>query len=66
MEKNEGTVDRVVRTLVGLVLLSLGVLNMVPYKTVVLLIGLIAIVTGLTGFCAIYKLVGINTCRGQC
>ncbi|AMQ17824.1 hypothetical protein A0127_00850 [Thermococcus peptonophilus] len=63
MERNEGTVDRAVRVLLGLILLGLWAANKIPYKTVALIVGLIALITGLTGFCAIYKLLGINTCK---
>ncbi|WP_054839780.1 YgaP-like transmembrane domain [Thermococcus sp. JCM 11816] len=65
MERNEGgTVDRAVRVLLGLILLGLWAADKIPYKTVALIVGLIALITGLTGgFCALYKLLGINTCK---
>ncbi|GAB6101825.1 hypothetical protein JCM16138_10480 [Thermococcus atlanticus] len=63
MEKNEGTVDRILRIVIGIVLLGLWAGMNVPYETVLLIVGLIALVTGLTGFCAIYKLLGISTCK---
>ena len=57
--KNEGTVDRVIRIVVGLGLLSLTV---VGPKAMWGLVGLIPLVTGLIGFCPLYKIVGLNTC----
>ncbi|WP_457754237.1 YgaP family membrane protein [Thermococcus sp.] len=63
MERNEGTLDRILRIVIGIVLLGVWASMNVPYKTVLLIVGLIALVTGLTGFCAIYKLLGINTCK---
>ncbi len=63
MERNEGTVDRILRAVVGLVLLGLWATDKVPYRTAVLIVGIIALVTGLTGFCALYKLLGISTCK---
>ena len=63
MERNEGTLDRAIRVVLGLILLGLWTANKVPYRTVVLIVGLVALITGLTGFCAIYKLLGISTCK---
>jgi hypothetical protein len=57
--KNEGTVDRVLRVIVGIVLLSLVVIG--P-QTLWGLVGLVPLLTGLLGFCPIYKLLGLNTC----
>ncbi len=63
MERNEGTLDRLLRIVIGIVLLGLWAGMDVPYETGLLIVGLIALVTGLTGFCAIYKLLGISTCK---
>ena len=63
MERNEGTLDRAIRMVLGLILLGLWATNKVPYGTVALIVGLVALITGLTGFCAIYKLLGISTCK---
>ena len=50
-EKNVGMIDRVARIIIGLVLIAAFALNMVaaPWSYLVLLIGLIALVTGLVG-----------------
>jgi hypothetical protein len=58
MTKNVGGVDRVLRIIVGLVLISL--VWLVPTNWGWL--GLIPLATGLFGFCAAYTLFGINTC----
>jgi len=63
MERNEGTLDRAIRVVLGLILLGLWAADKVPYRTLVLIVGLIALITGLTGFCAIYKLLSISTCK---
>jgi len=63
MERNEGKMDRLLRIVLGIVLIALWALRDFSYELVVLLIGLIALITGLTGFCTIYKLLGINTCK---
>lgn len=57
--KNEGTVDRVLRVIVGIVLLSLVVIG--P-QTLWGLVGLVPLLTGLLGFCPLYKVLGLNTC----
>ncbi|MGE5234060.1 MAG: DUF2892 domain-containing protein [Acidobacteriota bacterium] len=55
----EHPVERVVRVLVGLVLLSLV---FVGPKTPWGWIGILPLVTGLTGLCPLYTLLGISTC----
>lgn len=62
-EKNVGTIDRDVRIIVGIALLAVFALNMVaaPWSYLVALIGIIALVTGAAGTCALYSLIGINT-----
>lgn len=62
MTINEGTVDRVVRVIAGLVILSLAFIG--P-KTAWGYIGLIPIATGLVGYCPAYSLFGINTCPAK-
>jgi len=59
MSRNEGTVDRVLRVIVGLVLVSLV---FVGPKTAWGWIGVVPILTGLVGYCPAYRLIGLNTC----
>ena len=58
MSQNEGSIDRVVRVLVGVVLLSLVFVG--PH-TWLGLIGVVPLVTGLTGFCPLYRVFGFGT-----
>lgn len=60
MSKNEGTIDRVLRVILGLVLLSMF---FVGPQTVFGLIGVVPLVTGLVGVCPIYSMLGFSTCR---
>jgi Protein of unknown function (DUF2892) len=56
---NEGTIDRAIRIVLGLGLLSLvfvGPQSSLGY------IGLIPLVTGLIGFCPLYRVFGLRTC----
>ena len=65
MRTNEGSLDRAVRTLVAVGLLSLLALGPVPGWGLVGLIGLLPVVTGLTGYCPLYVPLGIDTREGR-
>lgn len=60
MERNIGDVERVVRVVAGLGLLSLV---FVGPQTLWGLIGIMPILTGLSGWCPPYSLLGISTCK---
>ncbi len=62
-EKNVGMIDRVIRIILGIILLYLFVVNMVaaPWSYLVALIGLIMLVTGVIGTCPLYSMLGMNT-----
>lgn len=57
--RNEHNLERVLRVLVGLGLLSLTV---VGPQTLWGLVGLIPLATGLLGSCPAYTLLGVSTC----
>lgn len=57
--KNEGSFDRALRVIVGVVLIGLVFIG--P-QTAWGWIGLIPLVTGLVGICPLYRLLGIRTC----
>lgn len=61
MQINVGNPDRIVRIIVGLVLLSLTLWLDSPWRWLGL-IGLMPLATGLSGRCAGYRLLGLNTC----
>ena len=60
MTRNEGTVDRALRVMVGLVLLMLV---FVGPQTPLGWLGLVPLLTGVAGFCPLYRLLGVNSCR---
>lgn len=62
MKRNVGNADRGIRIVVGLVLLSL-VFILEGNARWWGLVGLVPLVTGLIGWCALYVLLGIDTCR---
>jgi len=59
MLTNESSIDRLVRIVLGVVLLSLV---FVGPKTMWGIIGAIPLLTGVVGFCPLYRLVGLSTC----
>jgi hypothetical protein len=60
---NVHRIERVVRILLGLGILSL--LFVGPQSPWALL-GLVPVVTGILGTCPLYTLLGVSTCRGTC
>jgi hypothetical protein len=59
MKLNEGSVDRILRVLVGIVVLSLAFIG--P-KTPWAYLGIVPLLTGAIGFCPLYAILGVNTC----
>lgn len=62
MKKNVGTLDRWIRIVLGIVLLSLLFLLQGGARWIGL-IGLIPLVTGIVSFCPLYALFKIDTCK---
>lgn len=59
MTRNEGTLDRGLRIVVGLVLLALVFVGpQTPWGW----IGIVPLATGLIGWCPLYSLLGLSTC----
>jgi len=61
MKKNAGTIDRTLRVLVGLGLISYAVIDGATWGY----LGIVPLFTGLIGSCPLYSLLGISTC-GKC
>jgi hypothetical protein len=59
MNANVGTIDRVLRIVVGLILLGLAVTGQIGYWGY---IGIVPLATGLFRFCPLYTMLGMNTC----
>ncbi|AQZ93951.1 DUF2892 domain-containing protein [Halopseudomonas phragmitis] len=60
MQANVGSIDRVVRIVVGLVLIALAATGTIGLWG---WIGLLPLATGIFRFCPAYPLLGINTCK---
>ena len=59
LKVNEGNTDRIVRIILGIVLIVLG---LATSQHLLAVVGLVPLLTGLSGFCLIYRLLGISTC----
>lgn len=60
MTRNEGTIDRALRIIVGIVLLALVFVGpQTPWGW----IGIVPLATGLIGWCPLYRVFGISTCQ---
>jgi len=61
-KQNENKLDKNIRLAVGVIALFLGTFVFSGIiQTIALIISVLAIFTGLTGFCLLYKIFGINT-----
>ena len=60
MLKNESPIDRIIRLIIGIALLSLV---FVGPKTAWGWLGIVPLATAAIGFCPLYRLLGINTCE---
>ncbi|MFC3164608.1 YgaP family membrane protein [Ciceribacter thiooxidans] len=63
--KNVGTIDRIVRIVVGLVLLSLFFYYPGAWWRYYALIGIVPLLTGLFGTCPLYSMLGISSCPAK-
>ena len=61
MTTNIGTVDRVVRVVVGLVIIGVGIC----FRSWWGLIGLLPLLTAVVRFCPVYVPFGISTCKTE-
>jgi membrane-bound ClpP family serine protease len=65
-KKNESAADRIIRAIIGIVLLVIGIYEVGPSEVlgvILIIVGAIILITGITGFCALYSLLGISTCK---
>lgn len=61
MQQNVGTVDKIIRVVIGLALMSL-LFILTGNLRFLGLIGIIPLVTAFVGFCPLYTLFGLRTC----
>ncbi len=64
--KNEGTVDRAIRVVLGIALLIIGFAAVGGTAgTIIGIIGLVPLLTGLVGWCPLYAVFGITTTNAR-
>lgn len=64
MVRNEGTVDRIVRVVLGVVLVAAWAFGWLAGTLAVVLgvVGIVLVATGAIGFCPLYRMLGMSTC----
>lgn len=67
MRCNAGSTDRLVRAVIGIILLAAGLFGGLSGALAIVadVAGAVLLLTGLVGFCPLYTLFGINTCGTQ-
>jgi len=65
MKKNMGTIDRIIRLVVAAIIIVLYLTGTVPgvVGIILIVIALIFVVTSVIGFCPLYTLLNISTCK---
>jgi len=65
MKANVGTADKIIRIIIGIVLivLSFVVAMSSTLQIILLVLGIVMLLTALVGFCGLYVPFGINTCK---
>ena len=59
MTRNVGSVDRIVRIVAGIAIITAGVV----YRSWWGIVGLLPLITGILGFCGVYAVLGLGTKR---
>ena len=62
MKRNVGNLDKILRVIVGLALISLSVTNTIGWGGY---LGIIPLIGGLIGYCPLYSILGISTTKKQ-
>lgn len=60
MKTNMGNIDRLLRFVVGALLIALTLMGSIGVWG---WIGVVPLVTSLIGFCPLYRIIGVNTCK---
>lgn len=69
MQANVGSIDRIARTIAGLVLIAAAFIPTLPLAASPLsqwgavIVGVVLIVTALVRFCPLYTIFGLSTCK---
>lgn len=64
MKRNESNQDRGIRAVVGFIALLIGLFAVGGFlRALLIIVGLVLVITAAVGFCPLYRLLGINTCK---
>lgn len=64
MKRNESNQDRGIRAVVGLIALLVGLCAVGGFlRALLIIVGLVLVITAAVGFCPLYRLLGIKTCK---
>ncbi len=65
MKVNESSTERVIRVIIGALLVAAWLFGWLSgtWAVVLGIVGIVLIVTGAVGFCAVYALLGVSTAR---
>jgi len=65
MKANVGTTDKAMRISIGLILMMAGIVASIGTTLTVIFMttGFFTLMTSVFGFCLLYRLIGINTCK---
>ncbi|MBP6532188.1 MAG: DUF2892 domain-containing protein [Bacteroidia bacterium] len=65
MKKNMGSTDKIIRTIIALVIAGLYFGNVITgtLGIVLLIFAVVFLLTSLISFCPLYTIIGVNTCK---
>lgn len=61
MNENVGMIDRMIRFIIAIIFIILGFL----YSPWWFIVAAVALITALLGWCGLYAVLGINTCKAE-
>ncbi|MFB3897108.1 MAG: DUF2892 domain-containing protein [bacterium] len=60
---NIGKTDQIIRAVIAILLFIVSLLLSGWLRIVFVIVGIISLITAITRFCGLYKILGINTCK---
>lgn len=64
LQKNEGKTDREIRALLAIIIFAAGYFLLTGTLQIIsFIIAAILLITAIIGFCGLYSVLGINTCK---
>lgn len=66
IKQNESSTDRIIRVIIGIAAISAGLFWLTGTTQIVAyVIGAVALITGVIGFCGLYAILGISTKKAK-